>query len=70
MSVPSKDLDTLAKFGKGAIARRQYQKLKTNNYNEVAALKKPIYPADGREEIIFVDPCLIPKAELESFMNS
>jgi hypothetical protein len=40
------------------------------NYNEVAALKKPLYPADGREEIVFSEPSLIDAKELDAFMNS
>ena len=40
------------------------------NYNEVAALKKPLYPADGREEIVFAEPALIDAKELDAFMNS
>ena len=38
-----------------------------NNYNEVAALKRPIYADDGREEIVFCDPCMISNEELDRF---
>ena len=69
LKVPTRDLQTLAKFGKGAAERRKVMKMKLNSMNEVAALKKPVYPDDGREEIIFVDPVMITKEELDTFLN-
>ena len=41
-----------------------------NNYNEVAALKKPVYSEDGKEEISFVDPPMISLEELDRFLNT
>lgn len=40
-----------------------------NNYNEVAALKRPVYSDDGREEIVFADPSMISNEELDRFLN-
>lgn len=70
MKIPKKNVQTLEKFGAGAIARRKAQKMKLDSIKEVADLRKPIYPADGTQEIEFTDECLIAPEELERFMNS
>lgn len=70
MKIPKKNVATLEKFGAGAIARRKAQKMKLDSIKEVADLKKPIYPDDGKSEIVFTQECLIPSDELERFMNS
>ena len=48
MKIPKKNVQTLEKFGAGAIARRKAQKMKLDSIKEVADLKKPIYPDDGK----------------------
>lgn len=70
MKIPKKNVQTLEKFGAGAIARRKTQKMKLDSIKEVADLRKPIYPSNGIQEIEFTDECLIPPDELERFMNS
>lgn len=70
MKIPKKNVQTLEKFGAGAIARRKAQKMKLDSIKEVADLKKPIYPEDGKQDIVFTNECLIPPDELERFMNS
>ena len=42
--------------------------MKLDSFNEVAALKKPVYPEDGKEMITFEDPVLIEPQELDRFM--
>jgi hypothetical protein len=69
LKVPTKSLQTLQKYGGGAIARRRVKKMMLNNYNEVAALKSPVYAEDGREEIVFVGAPLITIEELDRFLN-
>ena len=49
LKVPTKDLQTLQKYGSGAIARRRVKKLQASNYKEIASLKKPVYSEDGQE---------------------
>lgn len=44
--------------------------MKLDSIKEVADLKKPIYPEDGKQGIVFTNECLIPPDELERFMNS
>lgn len=70
MKIPKKNVQTLEKFGAGAIARRKAQKMKLDSIKEVADLRKPIYPQNGNQDIEFTDECLIPPDELERFMNS
>lgn len=70
MKIPKKNVQTLEKFGAGAIARRKAQKMKLDSIKEVADLKKPVYPNDGRQQIVFTEECLIAPEELERFMNS
>ena len=43
--------------------------MKLDNFNQIAALKKPVYPEDGTEEITFVDPVLMSEQELSRFTN-
>ena len=69
MKIPKKNVATLEKFGAGAIARRKAQKMKLDSIKEVADLKKPIYPDDGKSEIVFTQECLIPSDELEPHIN-
>lgn len=47
MKIPKKNVQTLEKFGAGAIARRKAQKMKLDSIKEVADLRKPIYPLNG-----------------------
>ena len=44
--------------------------MKLNSIKEIAELKSPIYPEDGKEEIAFTGQNLISDEELERFMNS
>ena len=70
MKIPKKNVQTLEKFGAGAIARRKAQKMKLDSIKEVADLRKPIYPEDGTQDIEYTDEPLIGQEELERFMNS
>jgi len=47
MKIPKKNIQTLEKFGAGALARRKAQKMKLDSIKEIADLRKPIYPVDG-----------------------
>jgi len=55
MKIPKRNVLTLEKYGKGAIARRNVQKMKLNSIKEIAELKTPIYPENGKEEIVYTD---------------
>ena len=70
MKIPKKNVQTLEKFGAGAIARRRAQKMKIDSIKEISDLRKPVYPQDGSQEIEYTNEVLIPADELERFMNS
>jgi hypothetical protein len=55
MKIPKRNVLTLEKYGKGAIARRNVQKMKLNSIKEIAELKTPMYLEDGKEEIVYTD---------------
>ena len=69
LKVPRTTVDTLARYGSRAVARRKFNKAKFNSLSEVAALLKPLYPDDGREEVVYVGPQLITPEELEELSN-
>ena len=56
LKVPKTTLNTLARYGNRAIARRKYNKAKFSSLSEVAALLRPVYPDDDRQEVVYTGP--------------
>ena len=80
MKISKKNCETLERYGQGALARREAKKVQLEFIEEIASkfhyfdhpfseLPKPSYPADGRNELVFINQPMIPQEELEKFMS-
>ena len=69
MKISRKNCETLERYGQGAAARREANKIKQEHIREIASLKKPTYGHEGGKAVVYLNEDLIPEEQLKRYIS-